>query len=195
MEAFFRDVDLFVQIQFLFVLNDIEIVRQSRFQVKGVNAYIVVNVDNQVIVNRNRRRFRFFRLQVIVKYYYIVGDVYCVFRQIVYYDARLRDIYAIIEGKQVWCSFEYNIWRYIYSYYRRYGDSYFIVFRRYSRSLVFNLVLVGIIVQVDFILLGSYCIGKRRAYIVKVDRKLVRLYIKRYKVVIDIYIRNLKLIK
>ncbi len=69
------------------------------FQAKGVNAHIVANVDNQVTVNRNRRRFRLFRLQVIVKHHHIAGDAYCAFRQIVHHDARSRDIHATIEAK------------------------------------------------------------------------------------------------
>ena len=112
-----------------------------------------------------------------------------------HHDARPRDIHATIEGKQVWCSLEYNIWRYIHSYHRRHGDPHFTAFRRYSCPPVFNLAPVGITVQVDFTLLGPYCTGKRRAHTVKVDRKLARLHIKRHKVAVDIHTRNLKLTK
>ena len=112
-----------------------------------------------------------------------------------HHDARPRDIHATIEGKQVWCSLEYNIWGYIHSYHRRHGDPYLTAFRGYPRPPVFNLAPVGVTTQVDFSLLGPHSTGKRRAHTVKINRKLARLHIKRHKVAVDIHTRNLELTK
>ncbi|MNM98807.1 hypothetical protein D3C81_1113460 [compost metagenome] len=97
MEATGRDVNLAVQAQAILILHHFQIALQPRFQTKGIQSHIVANVDHQVAVDRDPRRFRLYRFKLLIQHHFVGRDAHRAFRQFLYRNTRPRNVYRTIK--------------------------------------------------------------------------------------------------
>ena len=71
MEAAFRDVDLPVQSQPLFILRHFQIAGQTRFQTEGIETNVVAYVNRQVAVDRDTGALLLNRLQIFIQHHFV----------------------------------------------------------------------------------------------------------------------------
>ncbi len=132
-------------------------------------------MDSQVTVNRNRRRFRSSGCRLSL-------SITTSLETPTAFPADRAPRCAPTEhprdhrGKQVWCSLEYNIWRYIHSYHRGTVIRTLLPFA-VTRARQFSSGSSRHHRSGRFHPAGSARYCKRRAHTVKVDRKLARLHI------------------
>lgn len=71
---------------------------------------VVVDVNGQVVVDWDVGVLLFNWFEVFIQYYFIRGDIDCVFWYFVDYDLCSGYIYFVVEIEQVWCGGKYYIW-------------------------------------------------------------------------------------
>ncbi len=130
MEAPFRDVDLPVQAQPLFVLNDVGSPVSRAFRPKASMRTLLPTWTVRLLLIGIDAVFGSsgYRLSLSIT---TSLETPTALSGRSSPRCAPRNIHATIEGKQVWCSLEYNIWRYIHSYHRRHGDTHFTALRCY----------------------------------------------------------------
>ena len=156
MEATFRDINLPVQSQPLFILSHFQIAGQTRFQAEGAQTDVVTNVNRQVAVDGNTGALLLNRLQIFIQHHFVRRDPNGTFRHIVDDDTRPRNINAAIKAKQARGSGKDHIRRNVQPYHRRHGNTNPAAFGRHLRAPVVNLGPVGVTAQTDLALFGIH---------------------------------------
>ncbi|MNH29347.1 hypothetical protein D3C79_895740 [compost metagenome] len=92
MEATGRDVNLAVQAQTVLVLHHFQVALQPGLQTKGIQTYVVADVDHQVTVDWDPGGFRLYGFQLIIQHHFVGRNAHRAFRQFLHRYARPGDI-------------------------------------------------------------------------------------------------------
>ena len=156
MEAAFRDINLPVEAQPLFILSHFQIAGQTRFQTKGVEANVVAYMNRQVAVNRNTGALLLNRLQIFIQHDFVRRDPNGAFRHFIDDDSCPGHVNATIQVKQAWRGGKDDIWRNIQAHHRRHGYPHTAALRGNLRAPVVNLRPVGVTAERNMALAGIH---------------------------------------